>query len=94
MTRLFVKVRVQCGFFGRKLSVATKPYPVSQFVKQANFVKIYSMVELDFSDVQFIKTVIRVVNYCPMVQYNSQNKHTNYAYLSSKQFRRETEHQT
>ena len=70
MTRLFVKVRVQYGFFGSKLSVATKPYPVSQFVKQTNFVKIYSKVELDFIDVQFIKTVIRVVNYCPMVQYN------------------------
>ena len=66
-------VGTQCGFFGCKLSDATKLYPISLFVKQTNLVKIYSKVdlELDFIDVQFTKTMIRVmVNYCPMVQLN------------------------
>ena len=66
-------VGAQFGFFGCKLSDATKLYPISLFAKQTNLVKIYSKVDLDldFIDVQFIKTIIRVmVNYCPMVQLN------------------------
>ena len=53
MTRLFTMV----GFFGSRLSDATKQYPISLFVKQTNLVKIYSKVdlELDFIDVQLLK---------------------------------------
>ena len=49
------------------LSGSTKQYPITLSVKQTNLVEIYSKVELefDFIDLQFIKKVIRVVNYCP-----------------------------